>query len=257
MNVLPKLKGSFVFGIVTEDESYAVTDRGMNRPANVGVFEGGGTTVASEVTAVDFVGSIWAGEMNPAEIITMHRDGTFSREQWAEPEPDGCLLELAYLMREALTDKEGNIIGNLATFHGIEVKAFREEVGKELARQEMAKRARGEPAPLLDVDVAFGVPNTAITAGKAFAKEAGIKHRQGLIARTLDRAFISPTARERVSAVRKKIEPVKKVLFKKKSGTIEDTIVRGDTYREVADIQREAGATEVHGGVAFPPITDP
>src|SRR5260370_19489635 len=69
--------------------------------------------------------------------------------------------------------------------------------------------------------------------------------------------FIQASQSVRQQGVRMKLNPRSGVIEGKKIVVIDDSIVRGNTPREVVEMLRRAGAREVHMRIGSPPIQWP
>src|SRR6185436_3586396 len=95
--VLPKLRGAFSFVFMDQGTLYAARDPQGVRPLVLGRLERG-WVVASETAALDIVGASFVREVEPGELIAIDEHGLRS-QQFAPPEPKGCLFEYVYLAR--------------------------------------------------------------------------------------------------------------------------------------------------------------
>ena len=75
--------------------------------------------------------------------------------------------------------------------------------------------------------------------------------------RYVGRTFIQPTQKQRLNAVRLKLNPVKSVVAGKSVVMVDDSIVRGTTSGKIVKLLKDAGAKEVHVCISSPPVTDP
>lgn len=66
-----------------------------------------------------------------------------------------------------------------------------------------------------------------------------------------------PDQRKRQESVRIKLSPIKEELFDKKVMLVDDSIVRGNTSKEIIKLVREAGVREVHLAISSPPLRYP
>ena len=69
--------------------------------------------------------------------------------------------------------------------------------------------------------------------------------------------FIQPTQKQRLNAVRLKLNPVKSVVAGKSVVMVDDSIVRGTTSGKIVKLLKDAGAKEVHVCISSPPVTEP
>ena len=118
-----------------------------------------------------------------------------------------------------------------------------------------AELAREYP---VDADVVIGVPDSATAAAVGFSQESGIPFGEGLIKnRYVGRTFILPDQRLRDLGVRRKLNPLPKLIAGKRVIVVDDSIVRGTTTPHVVNLLRRGGADEIHLRICAPPIMWP
>ncbi len=101
------------------------------------------------------------------------------------------------------------------------------------------------------------VPDSGMVAAIGYARESGIPFDYGLYKNPYaGRTFIAPTQEARELKVKMKLSPTAAVAGKRVI-LVDDSIVRGTTSRQIVNLLREAGATEVHFRVCSPPIKHP
>ncbi|CCC69825.1 hypothetical protein NCAS_0D02440 [Naumovozyma castellii] len=106
-----------------------------------------------------------------------------------------------------------------------------------------------------DIDVVIPVPDTARTCALQCANALGKTYREGFVKnRYVGRTFIMPNQKERISSVRRKLNPMESEFKDKNVLIVDDSIVRGTTSREIVQMARESGATKVYFASAAPPI---
>jgi amidophosphoribosyltransferase len=111
---------------------------------------------------------------------------------------------------------------------------------------------------LADADIVIPVPDSGRDAAAGYAAESGLEYADGLVKnRYVGRTFIMPTQDERERAVRLKLNPIKSTIEGKTVTIIDDSIVRGNTARQLVAMLRSAGAAEVHLRITSPPIANP
>ena len=145
-----------------------------------------------------------------------------------------CIFEYVYLARPD------------SDLDGVEVYGARVRMGEQLARE----------APV-DADMVMPIPDSGTPAAIGFARESGIPFGEGLIKnRYVGRTFIQPEQGMREQGIRMKFNPLTEVAGKRVV-IVDDTIVRGNTTRQITSMLFDAGATEVHVRVSSPPIVSP
>jgi len=116
----------------------------------------------------------------------------------------------------------------------------------------MGERLAAE-APV-EADLVLGVPDSGIPAAVGFSRALNIPFSEGLIKnRYVGRTFIQPSQEMRRQGARMKYHPVAEVAGKRVVA-VDDSIVRGNTTRQIVQMLFEAGATEVHVRISSPPV---
>ena len=115
--------------------------------------------------------------------------------------------------------------------------------------------AREAPA---DADLVISVPDSGNPAANGFARESGLPKDDGLIKnRYVQRTFIQPGQELRKHGLRMKFNPLPEIVSGKRVVVVDDSIVRGNTTRQIVGMLRDAGAKEVHLRISAPPIRYP
>lgn len=194
--------------------------------------------VASESVVFDHLGYKFIDDVGPGEAIFIDLEGNVARKVIKKASPAPCIFEYVYFARPD------------SVIDGIGVYEARLRLGRELASE--VKRSGIEP------DVVFPVPDTARAAVTALAEELGLVHREGLIKnRYIGRTFIMPTQETRKISIRFKLNPIRSEIEGKKVLVVDDSIVRGNTAREIVQLIRNAGAQEVYYASYSPPLRYP
>ncbi|MBU1031702.1 amidophosphoribosyltransferase [Patescibacteria group bacterium] len=229
----PLFTGVFCLLVIDEKKMIAVRDSFGIRPLSLGKLNGG-FIFASETCALDIIGAKFVREVRPGEMIVIDKQGLKS----IQIEKGTQKLDVFEFIYFARPD---------STLLGKSVDAVRQNLGKELARENTIR-----------ADVVIPVPDSAISAAIGFSKQSGIPFEMGLIKnRYIHRTFISPAEHSRQKIVQLKLNPMKHVLFGKKVVVIDDSIVRGTTSKQIIKMIRDAGAKEVHLLVSCPPYRFP
>jgi amidophosphoribosyltransferase len=228
-----QLVGAFTVVGLSGGRLFAFRDPHGLRPLSVGRIPGG-WMLASETCALDLVGAREQRELEPGELVFVERGGCrFARAAPAK-ERALCVFEYFYFARPD------------SRLEGVEVYAARVRMGELLAAEAPA-----------DADAVVAVPDSGVAAAAGFAAASGIPLCQGLIRnRYGGRSFIQPSDLLRERTLRIKLNPVAAVAGRRVV-VVDDSIVRGNTARQVVALLRSAGATEVHFRVASPPMTGP
>ena len=231
--VLPQLKGAFSLVFMDDNTLYAARDPEGFRPLVLGRLPNG-WAVASETAALDTIGATIVREIEPGELLSIDEHGLRS-EHFAAARPKNCIFEYVYLARPD------------SVLAGRNVYATRVEVGRRLAGEYPA-----------DADLVVGVPESGIPASIGFAEASGIPYGLGFTKNSyVGRTFIQPSQSLRQLGIRLKLNPLHDQIRGKRIVVVDDTIVRGNTQRQIVRMLREAGAIEVHVRISAPPVKWP
>jgi amidophosphoribosyltransferase len=228
---MERLDGAYSIVALSEGRLVAFRDPHGFRPLCLGRLDGD-WVVASETCALDLLGADLERELSPGELLIVDEDGLHA-EQAVEPTPAGalCIFEFFYLARPD------------SRLAGVEVHGARVRMGERLAAE----------APVA-ADLVLPIPDSGTPAAIGFARASGIPFSEGLIKnRYVGRTFIQPEQGLREQGVKLKFNPLDEVAGKRLV-IVDDSIVRGNTTRQLVAMLREAGATEVHVRVSSPPV---
>ena len=110
----------------------------------------------------------------------------------------------------------------------------------------------------VDADVVIPVPDSGNAAARGLARASGLPQDDGFIKnRYVARTFIQPGQELRRHGLRLKFNPLPEVVAGQRLVVVDDSIVRGNTTRQIVKMLREAGAAEVHLRISAPPIKHP
>ena len=110
----------------------------------------------------------------------------------------------------------------------------------------------------VDADLVISVPDSGNAAANGFARASGLPKDDGLIKnRYVARTFIQPGQELRKHGLRMKFNPLPEIVSGKRVVVVDDSIVRGNTTRQIIGMLRDAGAKEVHLRISAPPIRHP
>jgi amidophosphoribosyltransferase len=102
------------------------------------------------------------------------------------------------------------------------------------------------------------VPDSGNPAARGYARASGIPHDDGFVKnRYVARTFIQPGQELRRHGLRLKFNPMPEIVSGKRLVVVDDSIVRGNTTRQIVQMLRDAGAKEVHLRITAPPIRHP
>jgi amidophosphoribosyltransferase len=234
LEILPRLSGAFSFAMMDESRVYGVRDPHGFRPLCIGRLSEGGWVLASETCALDLLGAQFIRDVEPGELVVLDENGVTS-ERFAEARWAGCIFEHVYFARPD------------STLMGQNVYATRYRMGQRLA----------EEAPV-QAELVMPVPDSGVPAAQGFAAASGVTYGEGFVKnRYVGRTFIQPTQSMRQQGIRMKLNPLREVIEGRRLVVVDDSIVRGNTTRQIVQMLKEAGAREVHMRISSPPIKWP
>ncbi len=231
---MPRLQGAFSTVVMTTDKLVAFRDGAGLRPLSLGRI-GERWCVASESCAFDIIGAELVREVEPGEMVVISEAGMESRQVVDSPRKAFCVFEHIYFARPD------------SILEGNRTQVSRRKMGEILWRE----------SPV-EADVVVAVPDSGNPAAAGFSKASGIPRDDGLIKnRYVARTFIQPGQELRKHGLRMKFNPLREVVEGKRLVVVDDSIVRGNTTRQIVKMLRDAGAREVHMRISAPPIRYP
>ena len=234
MDVVPRLQGAFSTVVMTRDKVVAFRDPAGLRPLALGMLDGR-YCVASESCAFDIIGAKLLRRVEPGEMVVLGPKGLYAKQAVNTDREAMCVFEYIYFARP-----DSRMGGDV-------LQATRGRMG-ELLWQE---------APV-DADVVIAVPDSGNAAARGVARASGLPQDDGFVKnRYVARTFIQPGQELRKHGLRLKFNPIPEVVAGKRLVVVDDSIVRGNTTRQIVQMLREAGAAEVHMRVSAPPIKHP
>jgi len=234
LEVLPTLSGAYSFTIMDETRIFGARDPHGFRPLCIGRLPAGGWILASETCALDLLGAKFIRDVEPGEFVMIDGEGLHSK-RFSDVRPAACVFEHVYFARP-----DSRLMGQ-------NVYASRYRMGQRLA----------EEAPV-NAELVMPVPDSGVPAAQGFAQASRIAYGDGFVKnRYVGRTFIQPTQSMRQQGFRMKLNPVREIIEGRRVVVIDDSIVRGNTTRQIVAMLREAGAREVHMRISAPPIKWP
>jgi amidophosphoribosyltransferase len=231
VDVLPRLEGAFSTVVMTSDGVFAFRDAAGLRPLALGRI-GDRYCVASETCAFDIVGAEFLREVQPGEMIGLTERGIETRQVVEGERKAFCVFEHIYFARPD------------SMLEGRRTQVSRTRMGEILHRE----------APV-EADLVIAVPDSGNPAANGYSTASGIPKDDGLIKnRYVARTFIQPGQELRKHGLRMKFNPLPEIVGGKRLVVVDDSIVRGNTTRQIIGMLRQAGAAEVHLRISAPPI---
>jgi len=233
--VMPRLEGAYSTVVMTKDRVVAFRDPAGIRPLVLGQI-GTRYVVASESCAFDIIGATLIREIEPGEMVSLSSAGLQSFQVVAPQRRAFCVFEYIYFARP-----DSRMGGDV-------LQAARGRMGEILFRE----------APAPGADLVIAVPDSGGPAARGYARAAGLPQDDGLIKnRYVGRTFIQPGQELRKHGLRLKFNPLPEIVGGKSLVVVDDSIVRGNTTRQIVQMLRDAGAREVHMRISAPPLRHP
>lgn len=232
--ILPILKGAYSFVIATKDQIFGARDPYGVRPLVLGKLNSG-WVLSSEDCIFPGIGAKKIREIEPGEAIVIDNNGPRTIYKQKIEKKASCIFEYVYLARPD------------SNFNGVSIGKAREKCGEILF----------EEAPV-KADMVMSIPNSGTTAAIGFSNKSKTPFGEGVIQnRYIGRTFIQPDQNLRDLGVKIKFGPMIENLKGKKLVVVDDSIVRGSTFKDFVKLLRNYGAKEVHVRIACPPIISP
>jgi amidophosphoribosyltransferase len=229
--VMPRLRGAYSTVICNKEMVVGFRDPNGVRPLCLGMI-GERYCFASESSAFDIIGATFLREVEPGELIALTERGMETEIVVPGERRAFCVFEHIYFARPD-TKLEGEL-----------VQQSRGRMGEILWRE----------SPV-DADMVVAVPDSGNPAAKGLSRASGIPMDDGLIKnRYVGRTFIQPGQELRKLGLRMKFTPLPEIVDGQRLIIVDDSIVRGNTTRQIIGMLREAGAKEIHVRISAPPI---
>jgi amidophosphoribosyltransferase len=244
-NINNKVQGSYsVVGIIIGKGLVVFRDPHGIRPLVKGERSNGNGgkdyIFSSENTMFYPLGYAPAGTVLPGELIYIDESGKVFSKRLNKKRFSPCIFEYVYFSRPD------------ATLNDVSVYRSRLRMGQNLAHAWKEKYPKKIP------DIVIPAPSTANTAALSFANELGVRYSEGLYKNHfIGRTFIMPGQSERKKSVKYKLVPQETEIRDKKVLIMDDSIVRGNTSKEIVRMLKDFGAREVYFASACPPVKFP
>ena len=189
---------------------------------------------ASETCALIVVGAEFEREVLPGEMVIVNEKGITS-VTLATANPKFDIFEFVYFARH-----DSDLLGK-------SVYEVRKNFGKMLAKEFK-----------IEADIVVPVPETAVPAALGYSQASGIPFEMALSKnRYINRTFIEPTQADIDQKLKMKFLPLVETLRGKRVIVVDDSIVRGNTSRQIVRMFFDAGAIEVHLMSSSPKVMYP
>lgn len=238
--LMRRVVGSYSLVILMDNSLVAIRDPLGIKPLCFGTLsDDKGYIVASESSAIDTIGGNLIRDVRPGEVLIINNSNKNRRVEsyqlYRGINTAHCVFEYIYFARP-----DSVLDGRL-------VYDVRLKIGERLAEEHG-----------VEADIVSPVPDSGITFAIGYAKRSGLDYMEGFIKnRYVGRTFIMPDESYRDTAVRLKLNVVKRNVGGKRLVLVDDSIVRGTTSRRIVTFLKKKGAKEVHLRIGSPPIIAP
>ncbi|MFC6644377.1 amidophosphoribosyltransferase [Granulicella cerasi] len=197
--------------------------------------------VASESVALQVDGFELVRDLEPGECLFIDIHGKLHTYKTKLPHTNApCLFEFVYLARPD------------SVLDGASVYQCRINMGDKLADKILREW------PDVKIDAVVPIPSTSRTSAIEIANRLGIPYREGFVRnRYVGRTFIMPGNEQRKASIRRKLNPIPQEFKDKNVLLVDDSIVRGNTIKEIIAMTRELGAKNVYVCSASPMVIYP
>ena len=218
-----RLTGAYSLVVMSPRKIVAARDPQGIRPLCLGKI-GNSDVIASESCAIHAAGGEFVRDIAPGEIVVIDEEGVHSIAHACGQKTGLCVFEYVYFARPD------------SVIDGASVHRARRRAGAFLALEHPVQ-----------ADVVIGAPDSGLDAALGYAQQSGIPYGIGFLKnKYIGRTFIQPNQKLRENTVRIKLNPIADTVKGRRVVLVDDSIVRGTTSRQIVQMLREAGATEVH-----------
>lgn len=253
LNTLDRVNGAYSLLIGTDDALFAARDNFGIRPMVIGRYHDG-WAIVSETHALDKLEVETEREIKRGEVIKINKDGITTLRKGHDTAGNFCDLEWAYFSRPDSLNPMHDVSGDSRySERWLSNLVFREKCGRALAKEH----------PIKNADFVMGVSDSGVPAGTGYAMEMKLPYRQAILRDHYD----INGGQKRVFLMDEIIKNMLSFAYGKHSFPrdhriwenavvviVDDSIVRGTTFRAITKILFDAGVKEVHLQSAFPQI---
>ena len=242
MSVFKRCKGAYsVVSYVAKHGMVAFRDPHGIRPLVFGKRKNGlveDYIFSSESVTLDVLGFERIKDVAPGEIIWIDEDMKIHSKILTHKKFTPCIFEYIYFARP------DSLMNNISVYKA------RLRMGESLAKQ---IKDSG-----LKIDVVMPVPDSSRTAALSLSQKLKLPYREGLVKnRYIGRTFIMPGQEIRKKSIKSKLNAMRLEFEGKNVLLLDDSIVRGNTSKEIVRMCKAAGAKNIYFASYSPPVKHP
>ena len=231
--VLKEAKGAFsIVGMIEGKGIFAIRDSHGFKPLVLGKNKNS-YAFASETVAFQKTGFKYVKDVEPGEAIFISTDLKIESKILYQKKIAHCMFEWVYFADpSSIIEKRSVYKARLALG-----KLLNKKIKKE------------------NSDFIIPVPDSGRTAAIKLSEDTKIKYREGLMKnKYIQRTFIMPSQKIRKNLVNKKLIPITNIIKGKNIIVVDDSIVRGNTSKNIITILKEGGVKNITFVSTCPPI---
>ena len=228
-DIMKKIPGSYTLAIADKrrKEVIVMRDRFGMKPGILGLKDGK-YCIASEDIALKENGAHFIEELRPGSIYYLSFDGGYRRRDIEAPKPKHCFFEWNY------------VADINSMLNGASVRRFREELGREMAKE----------FPIKDADVITFLPRCPEVAARAYSRALKMESKFAPVFYKLrgERSFQGTNKSDRSNSIRSNLHLIPEYTHSLKGKTvvlIDDSTIRGNNCKRAKELLINAGVKKV------------
>ncbi len=182
--------------------------------------------LSSESCSLDALGAELKGDLQPGEIMHCNPiEGIKRYKSQKQKKQKICFFEYSYFARPD------------SIIRGISIADVRYNLGRNLAKKENLHLSNAIVVP---------VPDSGRSAAMGYAEESGLPYQEGL----MKNRYLWELGRP----PNEKLNAIKPIVNGNEIIIIDDSILSGNTLKQIISLLKKAGAHSIHARISIPPI---
>lgn len=223
-----------------EDGLLAFRDPQGIRPLVIGYLDEGNTrhyAIASETVAFDAMGYRYLRDIEQGEFVWIDTEGQLHARHVLRQPMRACMFEWVYFAHKN------------SQWYSHSIAQVREQFGRLLA-QKIDTEIRKH------IDFVSAIPSTSVETAMILAKELDKPYKQIVQAQSSTRSFIASSVVQRNDILRQKFTVDGKFMDSTVL-LVDDSLVRGNTVKQVVQLLNMHGVRSVYLAITCPPLRNP